>query len=318
MDRPAAVGLSAWLAGGCHQVGECLGDRGWRAAGGDDERQVEAGGGAQPHADQARVLDHRPRQDGEPEPGADERHLNRRVRHLDADRPLHACPGEQLVGDDASAPARCEVDERLVGQFADRDDLPAGERVIGRAAEQHRVGGQRGRRQPETVSRPQPRPAWHPQRVAIPADRRGTFFAAATGAAAGTAAQIAVGRVSVATTMKTSLPVLFAGLALFSTAMWLPSLPVFVIGGIVTGAGGGLVIRGSLIAAAATAPPQSRAEVLAGFFLGAYIGLSAPVIALGIATQYATARDVMPVFVALAAVAVAAGARAVLRRQQPR
>lgn len=208
---------------------------------------------------------------------------------------------------------------------------------------------------PETVSRPDPRPAWRPQRVAIPADRRGAFFAA-TGAAAaafavfgvfnslmpaflagtlhetsyavagtiafaataaGTAAQIAVGRVSVATTLKVSLPVLFAGLALFSVAMWLPSLPVFVIGGIVTGAGGGLAIRGSLIAAAATAPPQSRAEVLAGFFLGAYIGLSAPVIALGVATQYAAARDVTPAFVALAAIAVAAGARAVLRRQRP-
>ncbi len=82
------------------------------------------------------------------------------------------------------------------------------------------------------------------------------------------------------------MPVLFAGLALFTVGMWLPSLPVFVIGGIVTGAGGGLVFRGSLVAAAGTAPPESRAEVLAGFFLGAYIGLSAPVIALGVATEY--------------------------------
>src|ERR1700731_440691 len=36
---------------------------------------------------------------------------------------------------------------------------------------------------PETASRPDPRPAWRPQRVAIPAHARGTFFAA-TGAAA--------------------------------------------------------------------------------------------------------------------------------------
>ena len=95
--------------------------------------------------------------------------------------------------------------------------------------------------------------------------------------------------------------------------MWLPSLPVFVIGGIVTGAGGGLVFRGSLVAAASTAPPESRAETLAGFFLGAYIGLSAPVIALGVATEYVAARDVMLVFVVLAAIAIAAGTRAVLR-----
>jgi len=36
---------------------------------------------------------------------------------------------------------------------------------------------------PETANRPDPRPAWRPQRVAIPAHARGTFFAA-TGAAA--------------------------------------------------------------------------------------------------------------------------------------
>jgi hypothetical protein len=100
--------------------------------------------------------------------------------------------------------------------------------------------------------------------------------------------------------------------------MWLPSLPVFVIGGIVTGAGGGLVFRGSLVAAASTAEPKSRAEVLAGFFLGAYIGLSVPVIALGVATEYVSARDVMLVFVVLAAIAIAAGTRAVLRHRTGR
>jgi hypothetical protein len=206
---------------------------------------------------------------------------------------------------------------------------------------------------PETASRPDPRPAWRPQRVAIPAHARGTFFAArgaaaaafavygvfnslmpgflagtmhetsyaAAGAvafsafAAGAVAQIALGRAGIARTLTVAVPVLVAGLALFTLGMWLPSLPVFVIGGIATGAGGGLVFRGSLVAAASTAPPQSRAEVLAGFFLGAYIGLSVPVIALGVATEYVAARDVMLVFVVLAAVAIAAGVRAILRRE---
>jgi hypothetical protein len=203
---------------------------------------------------------------------------------------------------------------------------------------------------PETASPPDPLPAWRPQRVAIPAHARGTFFAA-TGAAAasfavygvfnslmpgflsgtmhqtsyavagavafsafaaGAVAQIALGSASTATTLRVSMPVLFLGLALFTVGMWLPSLPVFVIGGIVTGAGGGLVFRGSLVAAAGTAPSESRAEVLAGFFLGSYIGLSAPVIALGIATEYVPARDVMLAFVVLAAAAIAVGVRAVL------
>jgi MFS family permease len=206
---------------------------------------------------------------------------------------------------------------------------------------------------PETANRPDPRPAWRPQRVAIPAHARGTFFAAMGAAAAafavygvfnslmpgflagtmhetsyavagavafsafaaGAVAQIGLGKAGIATTLKVAVPVLFAGLALFTAGMWLPSLPVFVIGGIVTGAGGGLVFRGSLVAAASTAPKESRAEVLAGFFLGAYIGLSAPVIALGVATEYVTARNVMLVFVVLAAIAIAAGVRGVLRRQ---
>ena len=209
---------------------------------------------------------------------------------------------------------------------------------------------------PETAGRPDPQQAWRPQRVAIPAHARGTFFAAMGAAAAafavygvfnslmpgflagtmhetsyavagavafsafaaGAVAQIALGTASIATTLKVSVPVLFAGLALFTVGMWLPSLPVFVIGGIVTGAGGGLVFRGSLAAAASTAPPESRAEALAGFFLGAYIGLSVPVIALGVATEYVAARDVMLVFVVLAAAAIAAGVRAVLRHHGER
>jgi hypothetical protein len=47
-----------------------------------------------------------------------------------------------------------------------------------------------------------------------------------------------LGTAGTATTLKVSVPVLFAGLALFTVGMWLPSLPVFVIGGIDTGAGG--------------------------------------------------------------------------------
>jgi hypothetical protein len=75
-----------------------------------------------------------------------------------------------------------------------------------------------------------------------------------------------------------------------------------------------MVFKGSLAVAASTAPPQSRAEVLSGFFLGAYIGLSVPVVGLGIATTYAPARDVMLIFAALAAIAIAASVRAVTQR----
>jgi MFS family permease len=208
---------------------------------------------------------------------------------------------------------------------------------------------------PETTERPVPTPPWRRQRIAVPAHMRGTFLAA-TGAgfaafavfgvfnslapsflagtlhetshaiagavafaafAAGAIAQIALARVGLRTTLMTSVYLLLPGLALLVIGMWLPSLAVFVIGGVVTGAGGGLVFRGALAAARDTAPPAARAEVLAGFFLGAYVGLSIPVVALGIATQYVAARDALLVFAVLVSVAVIGSVRAVLRQSTP-
>jgi hypothetical protein len=92
---------------------------------------------------------------------------------------------------------------------------------------------------------------------------------------------------------------------------------MFVIGGVATGAGAGLAFRGALVAAGGTARPESRAEVMAGFFLGSYVGLSVPVVGLGIATQYAPARDVMLVFVAIVAVAIAVSVQTVIGRVGP-
>jgi MFS family permease len=134
--------------------------------------------------------------------------------------------------------------------------------------------------------------------------------------AAGALAQVALSRVGVRETLRLSPGLLIAGLALLVAGMWLPSLAVFVIGGVVTGAGGGLVFRGALAAAGSTAPPGARAEVLAGYFLGAYVGLSVPVVALGVATQYIAARDVMLVFVVLVSAAVILSVRAVLGEQR--
>ncbi|BEP15079.1 MFS transporter [Acidothermaceae bacterium B102] len=204
---------------------------------------------------------------------------------------------------------------------------------------------------PETAPRPDVMPRWRPQRIAVPAQARATFFSAtAAGVAAfavygvfnslapgflagtlhershavagavafaafasGALAQIAFLRLDTTRTLRLSFPTLVVGLALLTGGMWVPDLALFVVGGVVTGAGGGLVFRGAMMTAAATAPSGSRAEVLAGFFLGAYVGLSVPVIGLGVATTYAPARDVMLVFVVIAVAAIALSLRAVLR-----
>jgi MFS family permease len=203
---------------------------------------------------------------------------------------------------------------------------------------------------PETASRPDPAPAWRPQRIAVPLAARGAFFAATAAGvasfavfgvfnslapsflagtlhessravagavafaafAAGAVAQILLSRLDVRATLRISMVVLIPGLALLIGGMWLPSLAMFVIGGVLTGAGAGLLFRGALVAAGAAAPPESRAEVLSGFFLGAFVGLSVPVVGLGIATEYAPARDVMLVFVAIVIAAALASVRAVL------
>jgi hypothetical protein len=72
-----------------------------------------------------------------------------------------------------------------------------------------------------------------------------------------------------------------------------------------------LLFRAALVAAGSTAPPDSRAEVLAGYFLGAYAGLSVPVVGVGIASQYAPARDVILIFAAVVAAAVFASIHAI-------
>jgi MFS family permease len=202
---------------------------------------------------------------------------------------------------------------------------------------------------PETLHRPVPRPRYRPQRIVVPSLTRATFYAATfagmaafavfgvfnslvpsflagslhershaiAGAvpfaafAGGALAQILAARTQPLVLLRRSVPIIVVGLALTAGAMWSSSLAMFIVGGVITGAGGGLVFKGSLVVAASTAPPQSRAEVLAGFFLGAYVGLSVPVVGLGIATTYAPARDVMLVFAALAAIAIAGSVRAV-------
>ena len=137
--------------------------------------------------------------------------------------------------------------------------------------------------------------------------------AGAVAFAAGAVAQIVQARVPARALLRRSVPTIAIGLGLLAGAMWAGDLAMFVAGGIITGAGAGMVFKGSLAVAASVAPDGARAEVLAGFFLGAYVGLSVPVVGLGVATMDAPARDVMLVFVALAALAITASVRSLTR-----
>jgi MFS family permease len=205
---------------------------------------------------------------------------------------------------------------------------------------------------PETRSPVQPRPSYRPQRVSVPAESRGQFFAAATAAAitfalfglltslapsflsgtlhhgshalagatsfavfaAAAVAQVLAGAREPKALLVRAAPSMFLGLALLTLAVWLPqpSLGVFLAGVLITGAGSGLMFKGAIGTVAALAGPDNRAEALAGVFLAAYLGLAGPVIGLGLLTQILTARSSLLVFAGLLAISLALATRRLL------
>jgi MFS family permease len=205
---------------------------------------------------------------------------------------------------------------------------------------------------PETVTRPASRPPYRPQRVAVPAEARGRFFGAAAAGFAGfaacglfaslapsflagtlgdtshllagipafaaftaaVAAQILTLTWPVRRMLVTGMAGLSAGMAMVVTAVWLPSLGLFLAGGAVAGAGAGLMFKSGIVIASGLAAPERRAEVLAGFFLASYIGISIPVVGLGVLEQLVEPRVALLAFAGLLLVGVAASARTLLGR----
>jgi hypothetical protein len=110
---------------------------------------------------------------------------------------------------------------------------------------------------------------------------------------------------------------LLLGLALIVLAAWAPSLTLFIVGGALVGAGAGAMFKGSLGTVIAVADPDSRAEAVAGLFLAGYIGLSIPVIALGVALQELSAKVALLGFATLAAAGIVAASRPLLGRARP-
>jgi len=203
---------------------------------------------------------------------------------------------------------------------------------------------------PETVARPDPRPRYRPQRVRIPAGQRQMFYAAGLAAAAAFAlfglftslapgfiagtlhqtshavaglstfivfgaaalANISVGRLPLSRDgqARLGLGLLAAGVAAVTAAVWLPSLPLFLAGGVIAGAGAGAAFKTSITTVLSIAPDGARGETLAGLFVAAYLGLTVPVVGLGIATQLVTTRTAVLGFAAI----LIASAVAVSRR----
>ena len=81
------------------------------------------------------------------------------------------------------------------------------------------------------------------------------------------------------------MALILLGLAVTVTAVWLPapSLALFILGGTVIGAGGGAIFKGAVGTVINISPAESRAEALAGTYLAAFVGLSAPIVGAGVA-----------------------------------
>src|SRR5580700_796863 len=90
-----------------------------------------------------------------------------------------------------------------------------------------------------------------------------------------------------------SRPVVLFGLATFLVALALivaglsdASLVLFVVGTVVGGVGVGGVFLGSLSTANRLAPPAERGRVVSTFFVFCFVGLTIPVIGVGVASPY--------------------------------
>jgi MFS family permease len=206
---------------------------------------------------------------------------------------------------------------------------------------------------PETVERREERPAYRPQRVSLPASARSTFWAAGGGAFGGFAilglftslaptfvagtmhqhshlvagavpfavfmsgavSQVALAAIAPRRQLQIGLALMVVGLVAVGTSGQLPSLLLFIVGGVLSGAGVGLVFRSAIGTAAGLASPESRGEVLAAIFLVAYTGLAVPVLLVGIAVAHLSAATVLLVFsAAVLALVLWSGTRMLTRR----
>ena len=83
------------------------------------------------------------------------------------------------------------------------------------------------------------------------------------------------------------------GLVFVALSMHMANMPVFLVAGIITGIGAGILFKSAIGTVAAQAAPAERGKALAGLFLVSYLGLSLPVPGLGIATRFTSSITAM-------------------------
>ena len=198
-------------------------------------------------------------------------------------------------------------------------------------------------------------PRYHPQRLGLPTAHRSDFVAATVGiflcfavvglfaglagvflagplhqsshALVGVTIFVSFGAACLVqlSTSQWSLPRLLAfgivvtltGLVVLVTSTWItpPSLALFLVGGAVVGAGSGAIFRGTLTMTVSTSANSERASALTSFFVAGYLGLSLPVVALGVALQSISPKVALLVFALAVGLAMLAAAPVLTARK---
>lgn len=133
--------------------------------------------------------------------------------------------------------------------------------------------------------------------------------------ASSTVGQLLLGDTDPRAAMRRGCAGLILGPAIIFAALATESLTLLIVGGIVTGIGQGLGFRAALFTVNAAAPPEHRAEVASSFFVLAFVGLSLPVVGIGVLAELTDLQAAGLVFAAAVAV-VSALALALLRQEE--
>ncbi|MFC6704823.1 MFS transporter [Flexivirga alba] len=190
---------------------------------------------------------------------------------------------------------------------------------------------------PETVDVPAQRPSYQPQRVSVSPEVRSEFIASGLAAAgsfavlgfftsltgsvlgevmhqhsrlltgsvvfgamgASSVSQVAFHALRPRLKLQAGIGLIVVGLVIVSIGTLIGSLALFSIGGVVAGAGIGLIFASSIAAANRMADPARRGETVAGMFLAAYTGITVPVIACGVLLTWVPTATLVVSFAAL-------------------
>jgi MFS family permease len=129
------------------------------------------------------------------------------------------------------------------------------------------------------------------------------------------AGQLAVPRLEDRASLVLGCAIMIAGLALTAVALGVESLAALIAGSVVVGLGQGLVIGAGLAAINQRAPVERRGETASAFFVVMYVGLSLPVIGVGVAAHFFGLEDAGIAFSGAVAILVAAVLASLARRE---